>query len=87
MSEEMTVYATYSHPDNGRELESVETKNILVVGKRYEVDKFCVFPFSTDVYLKGIGRRFNSVFFDFERNGEAYDPTRDIKNWRFLGGK
>ncbi len=86
MSDE-SVYAIFSHPENGRSVERIEANNILVVGKKYAVERISVFPYSTDVYLKGIDSKFNSVFFDFEKDGKAYDPTKDKENWTWQSQK
>lgn len=83
MSEETTIYAVFSHPENGREAERKWTNKMLKVGVKYNVKSIKVFPYFTSVCLDGVDGLFNSVFFDFEKNGEAYDPTKDTKNWSF----
>ena len=47
------------------------------VGDRIEVKDIVVHHSSTDVYLEGYESSFNSVFFEFEENGEELDIYND----------
>ena len=47
------------------------------VGDRIEVKNIVVHQSSTDVYLEGYEGSFNSVFFEFEENGEELDIYND----------
>ena len=47
------------------------------VGDRIEVKDIVVHQSSTDVYLEGYSDSFNSVFFEFEENGEELDIYND----------
>ena len=47
------------------------------VGDRIEVKDIIMHQSSTDVYLEGYSDSFNSVFFEFEENGEELDIYGD----------
>ena len=47
------------------------------VGDRIEVKDIIMHQSSTDVYLEGYSDSFNSVFFEFEENGEELDIYND----------
>ena len=75
------IVAIFSCPENGRKYEQEKVQELLVVGQRYDVEGIAVYPYSTEVHLKGFDYKFNSVFFDFEKDGKEYDPTKDKANW------
>lgn len=76
-----TIIARFSFPENGRPYQIEAAKSVLKHGEEYEVDHIEVFPWYTDVFLKGISGKFNSVQFDFTKDGEPYDPVRDRANY------
>lgn len=54
------------------------------VGDRIEVKDIVVHQSSTDVYLEGYKGSFNSVFFEFEENGEEFNPLADRRFNNYL---
>jgi hypothetical protein len=53
----------YSFPNNGREGERPEIAKQLKIGNVYEVARKEVYSSSTDLWLAGFSKPFNSVFF------------------------
>lgn len=62
--------ATYAHPENGYDCQKERAKEVLELGKEYEVEYVEVHQSSTDVYLTEFKNPFNSVFFDFDEELE-----------------
>lgn len=75
------IVAVFSRPDCGREFEQEQAKKKLKFMEQYNVKRIEVYPYYTDVYLRGIKGKFNSVMFDFFAGGEPYDPTSDRRNF------
>ena len=75
------IVAVFSKPDCGREFDLEQAKQKLKFMEHYKVKRIEVYPYYTDVYLRGIEGRFNSVMFDFFAGGEPYDPTSDRRNF------
>lgn len=60
----MNIFAIFAHPDNGRDFDQAEAKD-LTPGKKYPLQNAFVGRSNTRVLLKGITGYFNSVLFDF----------------------
>lgn len=60
----MNIYAIFAHPNNGRDSDQAEAKD-LTPGKKYTLQNAFVGKSNTRVLLKDITGYFNSVLFDF----------------------
>lgn len=69
----MNIFAIFAHPNNGRDSDQVEAKD-LTPGKKYTLQNAFVGRSNTRVLLKDITGYFNSVLFDFvDANGKPVD--------------
>lgn len=77
----MAIYAVVETLRAGYDCEEERVKSLgFKVGDKFEVDYIDMGGSSTSIYLKDFpNQAFNSVFFEFEENGEEldiYDDTR-----------
>ena len=77
----MTIYAVVETLRAGYDCEEEMVKSLgFKVGDKFEVGCISMGGSSTSVYLKGFpSQSFNSVFFEFEENGEELDIYGDTR--------
>ncbi len=72
------ITAKYLHENSGSEY---DRENILKfgfsLGQEFEVESIYVYPFYTEIYLKGYESSFNSVNFEIYEDGEELDYTQN----------
>lgn len=74
------LIAVYNYPDNG--YHPIEE---LVVGKGYTVSDVSMGGFHTSIYLKEVKGSFNSVNFDFFKDGKPHDIYKDPDYNPYIG--
>ena len=57
----------------GYDRERKIANELLEVGKLYNLEDLCIGSSYTNIWLEGFENSFNSVMFDFYRNGEEID--------------
>lgn len=77
----MTIYAVVETLRAGYDCEKERVKSLgFKVGDKFEVDYIDMGGSSTSIYLKDFPNQlFNSVFFEFEENGEELDIYGDTR--------
>lgn len=74
----MTVHAVVKTLNGGYSMDKVQVDEAgFKVGDRFEVRHISMGQSNTSIYLKDWERPFNSVFFDFEEDGEELDIYSD----------
>lgn len=74
----MTIIAIVETLQAGYDFQKKQMEDLgFKIGDRIEVKDIVVHQSSTDVYLEGYKGSFNSVFFEFEENGEELDIYND----------
>jgi hypothetical protein len=57
-------YVRFDNPNAGMKHDQQRCKRLLAIGENYQIDHIVVHDWSTDVYLWGFPKPFNSVMFD-----------------------
>lgn len=71
-----TLWARFTHPENGSTYDQEKCKKYLEPGKPYRVVRlYARNPFWTEVKLEGIDCSFNTVMFDFEEHYKSNPLT------------
>lgn len=71
------ITARYVYPENGTSFEQERNMRLLKLGQEYEVEDIEVLAWKTLIFLKGIEAIFNSVNFEFYKDGYPYDIFAD----------
>lgn len=79
--------AKFVRPNAGYPYDQEQTSKHLVEGWEYEVEDIMMGQSHTNVFLKGFSCPFNSVAFDFFRDGVPHDIYRDPKINPYIGFK
>lgn len=76
------ITAKFTHPENGSDLARELSRKYLTVGKEYEVVGGEIYTYYSYVYLKGCDKAFNTVQFDFYKDGEPIDIIQEkLHEW------
>ena len=70
------LFARYMYPNNGYPHDQTRIQECgLVEGQSYEVTDVVVHAYTSEIFLKGFNRSFNSVNFRMEVDDNEYDIT------------
>lgn len=76
------ITAKYTHPNNGSELNRELSQSLLTEGAEYEVVYGEIYSYCSYVYFRGCDKAFNTVQFDFYKDGEPIDIVKEkIREW------
>lgn len=85
----MNIVAKLINVTGGYEVDRDNAKKYLILGNQYEVERIDIHSSCTDVYLKGVNAKFNSVNFEFYKDGRLHcifsDP--EINTYLSIYGK
>lgn len=76
------ITAKFTHPENGSELSRELSSKYLTEGGEYEVVGGEIYTYYSYVYLKGFEKAFNTVQFDFYKDGQPINIIEEkIEEW------